>query len=84
MVARRSDFGLTRIFSGRGSLRRCAIASKWNVEGGLYCMISDGFLSISPSLLWPLFPLGFDADGWVDGFGHCPEATVGMRVSCVS
>lgn len=65
MVAGRSDLGLTRIFSGRGSLCRRATASKWNVEGGLHRIVLDGFffLSSSPPFCVVTFPFGFD--GWL-------------------
>lgn len=74
MAARGDHIGLTDI-SGRGTLCRCAIASKWNVEGGLHRVVIFFFLGC-PFLFLPLaffFPSLSDLmDGWVDGFGRCP------------
>jgi hypothetical protein len=83
MVARRGDLGLTRLFSGRGSLCRCATASKWNVEGGLHCIVLDGFLFSSFPPFCVVTSLLALTDGWVDGFGRCSGVIVGMRVSSI-
>lgn len=57
--------GLTKWYSWRGALCRRALASQWNVEGGLHRMI---FLFPWQAFLCGfLFPLAF-MDGWVDGW----------------
>jgi hypothetical protein len=50
------------LVSWRSSLCRCAIASEWNVEGGLQRVIHGWFL------LWFPFPLIFDGICWIDGW----------------
>ena len=75
------DLGLTRLFSGRGSLCRRATASKWNVEGGLHRIVLDGFLFSSFPPFCVVTSLLALTDGWVDGFGRCSGVIVGMRVS---